>query len=283
MKTKKFVLIICFCLLSCFCLNNIPSVYADQSYVAGSPEYARVKSANVKLYRTATEVEDYSNYYFYIPETYFVELLSYENENFFSARYMDIYGYVKISDVQCVSGVPINPFASKISFRVFLPSGIELRSTPSQSDGLNTLSTINFLETNLQYYGSISGEEAIIYKGTDWYFCKYTKGGSEQNGYVYSVFCDLLTSIPPNTEVLEYVSEPNFQTQSTSGEIKAEENSISSLPSTSQILIIVAICIPCIFLIYLIFRPTRITARSYKETSKKGRKNRKQDYYEYEE
>lgn len=283
MKTKKFIFVIIFCLLSCFCFYNTKEVYADQSLVAGSPQYARVKSANVKLYKTATEVEDYSNYYFYIPETYFVELLSYENENFFSARYMDIYGYVKISDVQCVSGIPTNPFASKISFRVFLPSGIDLRSSPSQSDGLNTLSTINFLETNLQYYGSISGEEAIIYKGTDWYFCKYTKGGSEQNGYVYSVFCDLLSTISPNTEILEYTSEPIFETKNTSTEVSSEENTISSLPSTSQILIIIAICIPCIFLIYLIFRPTRITARSYNEPSKKGRKNRRQDYYEFEE
>lgn len=272
-----FILLI----VNIFNFNYPLIVLADQNYVAGSPQYARVKTANVKLYKTPTEVEEYSNYHFIIPETYFVELLSYENDNFFQARYLDVYGYVKINEVQCVKGIPLNPFVSKASFRVFAPNGLELRSSPSQSDGLNTLASINFLETNLQYYGKIIGEEAIVYKGNEWYFCKYFKNGTEQNGYVYSVFCDLLTTISANTEILEYVEKPTFEVQNTSAEVEQNNTSISNLPSITQIIIIVAVCIPCILIIYLLFRPTRITARNYKE--KKQRKSRKQDYYEYEE
>ena len=285
---KKKILFICLIIFLCFVILPLKldsKVQAD-NYTAGSPQYARVKGSNVKLYKTPTEVEDYSNVHFTVPESYFVELLDYENEKFFSARYLDTYGYVKISEVQCVSGIPQNPFVSKASFRVFAPNGLELRSSPSQSDGLNVITNINYLETNLQYYGKIDGEEAISYKGNEWYYCKYTKNGQEQKGYVYSVFCDLLTTISTNTEVLEYVSEPTFETKETGSQVETD-TSISSLPSVTQILIIVAVCVPCILIIYLLFRPTKITARAYQNAaenaSKKKKKSRKQDYYEYEE
>ena len=286
MKKKYFIVIMIltfvFALLSQFCDSHI-KLHAD-SLTPGNPQYARVKSGNVKLYKTPALIDDYSNIHFVIPETYFVELLDYENDEFFSARYLDTYGYVKISEVQCVAGVPQSPFVSKASFRVFAPNGIELRSTPSQSDGLNVVANINFLETNLQYYGKITGEEAIVYKGNEWYYCKYTKNGQEQKGYVYSVFCDLLTTISSNTEVLEYVSEPTFETEDTSAEGE-QVTSISSLPSITQVLIIVAVCVPCIVIIYLLFRPTRLTAKAYEnaEGKKRRKQSRKQDYYEYEE
>ena len=286
MKKKHFIILLIltlvFALLSQF-LDSPIKLYAS-SLTPGNPQYARVKGGNVKLYKTPSAIDDYSNIHFVIPETYFVELLDYETEEFFSARYLDSYGYVKISDVQCVAGVPQNPFAAKASFRVFSPNGLELRSSPSQSDGLNVVANINYLETNLQYYGKITGEEAIVYKGTEWYFCKYTKNGQEQKGYVYSVFCDLLTTISSNTEILEYVDQPTFETEDTSTAPEGTP-SISSLPSITQVLIIIAICIPCVLIIYLLFRPTRLTARAVEnaEGKKRKKRSRKQDYYEYEE
>lgn len=279
MKFFKHIFLALTLLLSTFSICNSQVVFADSNLVANTAQYARVKSSSVKLYKTATENEDFNNVYFNIPETYFVELLSYENDLFYQARYLDTYGYVKISDVQCVKGVPQNPFVSKASFRVFAPGGIELRSTPSQSDGLNIITNINFLETNLQFYGSITGEEAIAYKGALWYFCKYTKSGVEQKGYVYSVFCDLLTTISANTEVLEYVAEPTFETESTSAPSESGSTSLSGMPTITQVLIIAAVCIPVILIIYLLFRPTRITAKALKNK----KRSHKQDYYEYEE
>ena len=283
---KKFIIILILTILFVFLsqfLNSPISLHAE-NLTPGNPQYARVKSGNVKLYKTPASIEDYSNIHFVIPDTYFVELLNYENDEFFSARYLDCYGYVKISDVQCVVGVPQNPFASKVSFRVFAPNGIELRTSPSQSDGLNIITNINYLETNLQYYGKVTGEEAIVYKGSEWYFCKYIKNGQEQKGYVYSVFCDLLTTISSNSEILEYVDQPTFETEDTAAQPDGA-TSISSLPSITQILIIVAVCLPCVLIIYLLFRPTRLTARAYENADAKKRKKRSkhQDYYEYEE
>ena len=273
-------------LLFFFAPTSLNNLHADNSLVSSNSQYARVRHSSVKLYKSASNDESFKNIYFIIPETYFVELLSYENDNFFYARYLDVYGYVKISDVQCISGTPLSPFASNVSFRVFIPNGVDLRSSPSQSDGLNYVATINYLETNLQYYGKISGEEAVLYKGSEWYFAKLTKNGTEQKGYVYSAYCDLLTSIEPNTEVFEYIDTPVFKTKETSVAPTDTETSISSFPVSTQIIIIGAICIPCVLLIYLIFKPTKISTKAYQnaETKFSKRKNsKKQDYFEFDE
>ncbi|MBO4412559.1 MAG: hypothetical protein J5779_00900 [Clostridia bacterium] len=262
-----------------------PLTTSAETLTPGGQQYARVKHATVNLYRTPSEDETYKNIYFTIPETYFVELLSYENDKFFYARYLDVYGYVKISDVSCVAGTPINPFAANVSFRVFIPNGVDMRSSPSQSDGLNYVASVNYLETNLQYYGKILGEEAVVYKGNDWYYCKLTKNSTEQKGYIYSAYCDMLTSIPQNTEILEYIDEPNFNTKQTSAEAETVDSSISAFPISTQIIIIAAICVPCILLIYLIFKPTRLSTKAYQNAERKFSKKRgkKQDYYEFDE
>jgi hypothetical protein len=248
--------------------------------------YARIVASNVNLYRSTTGGEDYFNVYFTLPQSYFVEISPCDHDDFYVAKYLDTTGYIKRNEVQCVKGTPTVPFADNIGFRVFIPGGVELRSSPNQ--GLNSEGTIQYLETNLKYYGTINGEEAISYKSTEWYFCKYTKNGETKYGYIYSAFCDMLTSVPSNTEVLEYIDEPMFETVPTSAN-PDDSNLLSSLPSVTQIIIIVAVCLPCIFIIYLLFRPTRITARVMEEadlkTSKKSKKQkiRHHDYYEYDE
>lgn len=283
-KLLIITIILCLFIAFVFIFTPPPFLVCADGLNPTEQQYARVKHGAVNLYKSASEDESFKNIYFTIPETYFVELLSYENDKFFYARYLDVYGYVKISDVGCISGTPINPFAANISFRVFIPNGVDLRSSPSQSDGLNYIASINYLETNLQYYGKILGEEAVVYKGSDWYFCKLTKNGAEQKGYVYSAYCDMLTSITPNTEVFEYIEEPVFATKQTQAQIE-EENSISSFPISTQVIIIAAICIPCIILIYLIFKPTKLSTKAYQNAESKfsKRRTKKQDYYEFDE
>ncbi|MDD4110793.1 MAG: hypothetical protein PHS54_04495 [Clostridia bacterium] len=261
---------------------NINGVYAESKV-----QYAKIISSNVKLYKTFSGNEDYSNFYFVIPQSYFVILQPCDDENYYAATYIDITGYVKRSEVQCVKGTPITPFANNISFRVFIPGGVDLRSTPTQSEGLNTIATLQYLETNLKYYGKIDGEEAISYRSTEWYFCKYYKNGISQSGYVYSAYCDLLASIPENTEMLEYIDEPEFEITETSGEIE-DGGIFSDLPSITQIIIIVAVCLPCIFIIYLLFKPTKITAKVMEDAELEPKRYKKskikhKDYYEYDD
>ncbi len=275
-------------LISIFLVAVLLLPKSKPSYVCAVSQvyYAQIVSSNVKLYRSTNGSEEVSNIFFVIPQTYFVEISSCENSNFFTARYLDKTGYVKKSEVKCVKGVPQTPFANA-SFRVFIPGGTALRSSPSQSEGLNTIETLPFLETNLRYYGTIDGEEAISHKSSTWFYCKYIRNGSEVFGYVYGAFCDLLTTIPSNTELLEEIEEPDFTVPTQAPANQVEESGLSSLPSTTQIIIIVAVCLPCVVIIYLLFKPTKITARALEEAESKPRKRKKklrhQDYYEYDE
>lgn len=282
---KKFskliflTMMLCFA-FSCFSSQTILFVKAETIF------YARAASSNVKLYRTTSGSEEVSNVFFVIPQSYFVQIDECENEQFFVARYFDVQGYVKKADVQCVDGTPTTPFATA-SFRVFIPGGVELRSSPSQSEGLNTVSELNYLETNLKYYGCVDGEEAISHKSTTWFYAKLIKGGKETFGYVYSAYCDLLTTIPTNTESLEEIDEPDFSVNASAQPTQVETDGLTSLPSTTQIIIIVAVCLPCLVIIYLLFKPTKITARAIEDadlkTTRKRKKQRHQDYYEYDE
>lgn len=281
-------IIICLCILSLIfyfiaSFLNVNSIFAESKV-----QYAKVVSSNVKLYRSLSGNEDFLNVYFTIPQSYFLILNYCDNDNYYSATYLDITGYVKRNEVQCVKGTPSTPFANDASFRVWVPGGIELRSSPTQSQGLNTVATIQPMETNLKYYGSIDGEESISYKSTNWYYCKYYKNGISQSGYVYAAFCDLLTLIPENKETLEYIDSPDFEETIPTSSDLGVNTELSSLPSVTQIIIIVAVCLPCIFLIYLLFRPTKITAKVMEEVNlnskkSKKKKNKHRDYYEYDE
>ncbi len=285
LSKKTRILMIIF-LLIFFTLFTIPT-QTFPLLAETKVQYAKIVSSNIKLYRSTSGNEDYSNVFFILPKSYFVILDRCDDENYYSATYIDIKGYVKKSEVQCVSGTPTTPFANNISFRIFIPGGVDLRSTPKQSEGLNSIGTLQFLETNLKYYGCINGEEAISYKSTEWFFCKYYKNGIAQSGYVYSAYCDLLSAIPENIETLEYIDEPEFEIINTSTDPESSSD-LNTLPSVTQIIIIVAVCLPCIFIIYLLFKPTKITARAMENAEidiKKTKKAKKKhnDYYEYDD
>ena len=63
---KKKILFVCLIIFLCLVILPLKldaKIYAD-NYTAGSPQYARVKGSNVKLYKTPAAIEDYSNFYF---------------------------------------------------------------------------------------------------------------------------------------------------------------------------------------------------------------------------
>ena len=180
-KKSHFALVIfvfvffCFVASSC-CLQNIS---------AATTYYARVKYSNCPLLKSPSVDTSFSNTHFLLPQTYFVEILAKVSDEFFEAQYLGTRGYIKKSDVDFVAGTPQNPFANKISFRVFAQNGLNLRSSPKESEGIaNRLTTIPFLETNLQYIGQIEGEEAISNRGNIWYYCNYYRFDETLTGYV---------------------------------------------------------------------------------------------------
>lgn len=234
---------------------SVNVAFASKTY------FAKIMQENTPLYSS----QDQTSIIFYLPNTYYVELISSSNNTYY-AKYNDIYGYVNKNMVKPISTVPANPYLTNIAFRVFVPSGANLRSTPENLGAVNLLYSIPFLETNLLYYGIANGEEAISKKGTTWYYCKYFNNNISYTGYVYAPLCDCLSPITSNTEDHPFIE----------GELKFEDeiintgttNGMESLSSTSQTIIIVAISLPCLLFIYLLFKPTKM-AESVQEPSKK--------------
>lgn len=223
---------------------------------------------------------------FELPTTYFVELIKSENTNFYYARYNDLYGYVLKNSVKPVKSTPITPFLTNISFRVFVPSGANLRSTPYNSGALNLIYSVPFLDNNLLYYGIMQGEESISKKGNIWYYCKYFSNNMSYEGYLYSPLCDLLSPISNNTEVVEYIEGDVFFDDN----ITQTVTPLDKMSSPAQTIIIIAISLPCLLFIYLLFKPTKIaesnssSIKHKKNTSKKKiSKLKHSDYYEFDD
>ena len=271
-------LLILFCLLFTS-IASLPQgrVYASNTY------FAQIIEENCYLYsssssETTTEI-------FKLPKTYFVELIS-SDESFYYVKYYDVYGYVKKTSVKPIIGTPITPHLSQITFRVFVPSGANLRSTPENLGANNLLYSIPFLETNLEYYGEVEGEEAISKKGTTWYYCKYYVNNLSYTGYIYAPLCDCLSPIPDSTEVFEfYEGELDFG----GNDVETSTQPLSEFSPTLQTIIIVAVSLPCLLFIYLLFKPTKIAETARESKSSKSSKPKKisrlkrSDYYELDD
>lgn len=261
---KKIILLVLsltIFVFSCILPLSVPTTYADESI------YAKVEKNGVYLYSKPNSNE--SNKLFELPNSYFVRLLKKENDEFFYCSYKDVNGYVKISEVIAMSGKPQNPFI-EASFRVYLPEGIGLYSSPTYSDQYRQ-TTIPYLTDTLTYYGTITGQEAIPDKSSVWIYCKFSYDRITY-GYVYSVFCDKLPSISTNNERFNIVDNPFFSSSQKSTE----------LTSVAMGFILVGVSLPCLIVLYLLIRPT--WAKEKVEKSKpKLRAKRNKDYFEFDE
>lgn len=209
--------------------------------------YARILFEQVYLYKTPTDNNNSSNIYFELPKTYFVELLG-KNGNFYEARYMDFIGYVKKDSVQSVASTPKNPFLNNVSFRVYAELSQNVWSSPTTQS--STITQIPLLTKNIQYISKIDGECLIEGRTSVWYFCKYTNT-SEYYGYVYSDFCDEMTTINNNTEELTYISNPTFE---------EEVVATKTIPITNNAVGIVVgiLSIPALIFVFMLIKGTRI-------------------------
>lgn len=225
-------------------LFNLHSVSPEA--IADNYPYAQVLQSGCYLYKTPLDNTNYTNTYFLLEPSYFVQLLSEYNSEFFKVRYMDVLGYVKKNQVQCVQGVPSSPYLSNIKFRVFGSVSRSLNDKPY----LNTNNPVlkEYLPLycdDLIYYGKIYGESAVEERTNIWYYCKYTVTG--ETGYVYSDSCDKMTEIVKNTERLAYVSSPQW---STTASASPQLVSVSSKPFKVWV---VVICIPfAVFAFFLV-------------------------------
>jgi hypothetical protein len=216
----------------------IPEVKAD------NVAYAQILQAGCYLYKTPSDNTNYTNVHFILEQTYFVQLLSEYDETFYKAKYIDVIGYVKRSQVQCVQGSPKNPFLNNISFRVYSNSSRSMYDKPFANSNNPTLKTyLPLYCQDLIYYGKIYGESVIDERTNVWYYCKYTV--TNECGYLYSDSCDKMTPIIPNTEKLPYISSPQWNITPTSN------NSLITINTKPFKITTIIICL--IFAVFAVF------------------------------
>ena len=253
---KKFLSIFVICVL--FILNIFSSFPLFSS--AEEVYYAKILQENVYFF-SSPNIDDKM---FIIPPSYFVKLLSSPNDNFYYAQYKDVYGYVQKTDITVMDGTPITPYDSS-TFRVFSFDGLSLYSS-AYALVSNKVAEIPYLTENIKFYGKFYGEETIPEKGNLWYYCKYTNN-QDYHGYVYSIFCDKLSTQVLNNEYFEIITTPIFQPN------------IQPSSSVSTVFIVLAVTIPCLIVLYLLIKPNipKIKQNSKSRLKAKGKK----DYFEF--
>ncbi len=248
-------ILLCFLILTSNCYLITYAAGENQTY------YARIMQADCKLYISPIEADDYTNVMFTLPKTYFVQLLDNAGKDFFKVKYKNFFGYVKKDKVQTVVGTPQTPYLSDLNFRVYADLSRDMRSCPDTKTGSsNQVIYIPNLSRNLVFYGSIVGEQLISGRTNIWYYCKYT-ADKDYYGYVYSDFCDELTTpIPTNTEEVEYTLAPSFE---------EEEQNQNALPMENKAtgIVIAILSIPACLFVYLLFKSSKISTG--KRASKK--------------
>lgn len=215
--------------------------------------FAQIMFDNVYLFKSPNDIEDNSNIFFELPRTYFVELLESENSTFYKVNYLNFTGYVKKDCVQAIAGIPTCPYLENIHFRIYSELSRDLRSEPNLENGTSgQITYIPLFTRNLTYYGKIYGEVLIDGRTNVWYYCKYS---AEQDyyGYVYSDFCDEMTTITENTEKVSYIDNPNFNLTdpiNTSYTISQTDNNFG--------IIVAILTIPAIAFLFMIVKGKHI-------------------------
>ena len=225
-------------------------LYTNKFFVYADSEcYARVEFNQTYLYREPILDNSTSNTLFELPKTYFVKLIDRAGDDFYLANYNGISGYVKKDSVRAISGTPSSPYLTNISFRVYAEPSRDMRTYPSNDSNLsNQVVYIPLYSKNIEYLGSIKGQELILNRTNVWYYCKYT-ADKDYYGYVYSDFCDEMTPLYDNTEQFSYTDNPTFLDVKESNEINH---------SKMLGLIIAIMSIPAVIFIVLILRGKHI-------------------------
>ena len=253
---KKYLYGFLICLLSVFAFS-----FSSNESEGETAYYAKVQNDSTLFYAQPNE----NSGLFVVPESYFVKIVG-QQDDFYIAQYKDLQGYVKMDMVTPMNGSPLVPYYIE-NFRAFYPDGLGLYTKPQMDETLKML-TIPYLYENLVFYGSISGN-SIPEKSNLWHYCKYE---NSEYGYVYSVFCDKLSSPPENHEVFEVVSTPSFEIR----------NKISPISSTAMAFIIIGVSLPCLIVLYLLVKPNIVREKLPKE-KRNFRARKKRDYFEFDD
>ena len=224
------------------------------AYEQTSRTYAKVNN-NCGLYSSANEQNN--SLLFYVPESYFVSIISSTENGKYFVSYGLFSGYVDESNIDIVSFVPNSPTLENITFDILNSAGTQIWDKPNTNTG-KILSTISADTKKIKYIASTLGEIPIGGKTNVWYYCEWTPpvdATKVYQGYVYREATTNLSHIILNPEC-----EPEKIINSQSS------NSIK-LSDAMQTTMIILICLP--FAILLIFAISKIVAEAIKNKKSK--------------
>ncbi len=200
-----------------------------------------------------------------LPSNYFAVLLGEENaDGYIPVTYLDITGFLKPDSVSPVDYEPKYKYASENSLKLTNDGhGVTVRSTPDHTQN-NVITSLNEGE-ELYYYGEVKGSAQIEQLGDTWYFVRFTLNGELSRGYIYSLYADaqpvkanVIEKVePPAPAQQENPTEPGYTPISTEPEDPDTEPTVDpkfTLTKTSEIIIVVSLCIPVVIIMYLLFK-----------------------------
>lgn len=185
----KRVILVLICALF---LPVFSSTYCDS-------QFAQIMGNAVYLYARPENDNSVKNIICIMENTYYVEILHTENEEFYKVNYNGVSGFVLRKNVKKVDGSPKIPYPSNVTMRT-VNNNIYLRSTPVKSN--NTLSIIPANCTSLKYIGYVYGEQVDDFRENVWYYVNYL----DVYGYVYCEYIDQISTIPQNIEQLSFLN-----------------------------------------------------------------------------
>lgn len=226
--------------------------------------FARIMYDDVYLYKSPSDDDNYSNLYFKLPVTYFVELYDNYDDNFYCARYMNFEGYVKKDKVQAIVGRPNTPYLNNVNVRVYDERSRDMRKMPTALGGEED--RICFLpcpEQNLTLIGTIEGDTVIEKRTNIWYFCKYS-AEKDYYGYIYSDDCDDGNGNEiiwqNNNEVVSYTQNVTFNVDDPAQALPQDNKTVS--------IIVTVLSIPAIIFIILLFKSSKIINKEHSRPTK---------------
>ena len=265
MKNKFFALMFLAVALLSFC----PSNHNNLAFADSVDTYYRIIGENVFLYKQPTLESTLENIYFKLPQSYFVKLIS-QQENVLYVEYDGICGYVSTNDLQQCFSTPSVPYALNLSLEIIEACNVVVYSTPSSTG--EYVGLIPFNATNIKYYGSVNGQEVMPDQGSVWHFVRYQS--FEQGvlfGYVYAPLTTNLSDVPTNTE--EVQTTPDDIQQVSGSPVSAE------FKSTDTVLVIVGLAVLALVLLYLLFKPDKRKKSAKRAQASVGRTDvKKLDY-----
>ena len=219
--------------------------------------YARVMVEDCYLYRTPMESNDFSNVYFKLPRTYFVELTEAVGDNFYKANYRNCSGYVKKDSVRAIVGTPKKPYYES-HFRVYSEQSRIMRSEPTSVSGSSSqIIYVPLYSRDLTFIGAVAGETFVEGRTNVWYYCKFSTD-KDYYGYIYSEFCDEfeLDSIPPNKENVTYTDIPVFTKP-------VEEKTSMPIESKTTAVVIAVLCVPALIFLFLVVKSSKFSSKEH--------------------